>query len=172
MPRSHKPRKRYIPKRVELDTMGAAHARASLVPHAERMALVLPVRAALDRLRRGAGDWGAWCSLADALNVAKRLAQLGIASDRAGEFDTAQHALGTLHERVQDTRSWTLRGEEIKALADGVELHEVQLEVCTQGELAEAITTVRRCMAQALAGNAPKAARVCVAGALGRSAQT
>lgn len=168
MPRSHKPRKRYIPKRVEIDTMGAAHARASLIPHAERRTLVEPVRGALDRLRRGVGDWGAWCSLADALKVAERLAQLGIASDRQAEFDAAQAALATLHERVQATRSWTLRGEEIKALADGVELHEVQLEVCTQGELAEAITTVKRCVTQALAGNAPKAARVCVAGALGR----
>ena len=93
MPRSHRPRKRYIPKRVEIDTIGAAHARASLLPPASRADLVRPMRAALDRLRAGHGDWNAWCAIADCMNVAERLAEAGIASDRTAEFDAAQEAL-------------------------------------------------------------------------------
>ena len=172
MPRSHRPRKRYVPKRVEIDPMGAAHARASLLPPAGRLELVLPLRAALDRLRTGKGDWNAWCAIADALNVAERLAEAGIASDRAAEFDAAQEALATLHTRVKDSGCWTLKGAEIRALAEGVEMHEVQLEVCTQGEMADAIFSVQRYVAQALAGNAPRSARICVAGILGQRSAT
>lgn len=169
MPRSHKPRKRYVPKRVEWDPVNATHARASLVPPAEQQALVRPMLAAMDRMRRG-GDWGAWCSLADALNVAERLAHLSIASDRLPEFEAGQDALGAVHQRHEATNSWTLRGDEIRALDTALELHAVQLSLCTQGELAEAITTVKRCVEQALAGNAPRSARVCVAGGLGQGA--
>ena len=65
-----------------------------------------------------------------------------------------------------------LGASEIRALADGVELHEVQLEVCTQGEMSDAIFSVQRHVAQALAGNAPRSARICVAGILGQRSAT
>jgi hypothetical protein len=158
MPRSHKPRKRYIPKRVELDTIGLAHAQASLLQPAQRRDLVLPMQSAFDRMRAGQGTAADWC------NVAERLAEINIASDRMCEFQAAQAVLAELHQRAQQRGSYTMRGPEIATLATAVELHEVQLEVCTQGEAAHAITTVRRCVSEALAGNASPKARICVGG--------
>jgi hypothetical protein len=164
MPRSHKPRKRYIPKRVEIDTIGLAHARASLLQPAQRRDLVLPMQSAFERLRAGQGTAPDWCNLADAMNVAERLAEINIASDRMPEFNSAQAVLAELHQRAQQRGSYTMRGPEIATLAAAVELHEVQLEVCTQGEAAQAITTVKRCIAAALAGNASPTALICVGG--------
>jgi hypothetical protein len=164
MPRSHKPRKRYVPKRVELDTVSLAHGQASLLQPAQRRDLVAPMLSAFDRMRAGQGTSQDWCNLADAMNVAERLAEINIASDRMPEFQAAQAVLAWLHERAQARGTYTMRGPEIATLATAVELHEVQLEVCTQGEAAQAITTVQRCVSQALAGNASPAALLCHGG--------
>jgi hypothetical protein len=164
MPRSHKPRKRYVPKRVAIDTIGLAHAQASLLQPAQRRDLTVPMQHAFERLRAGQGTGADWCNLADAMNVAERLAEINIASDRMPEFNAAQAVLAELHQRAQQRGSYTMRGPEIATLATAVELHDVQLEVCTQGEAAHAITTVKRCIFEALAGNASPKARICVGG--------
>ena len=169
MPASSKPRKAYRPRPVDIDPTQLAIARAALVPQAQRAQLVAPVRRALDGLRTATGGWQAWCGMADAMNVAERLALAGIASDRMPEIQAAQAALQALHARHAATGSWTLRAAELKALDDGAFFHKVQLEHCTQGELHDAIQAVQRRVAQALAGNAPRDARVCV-GQLGGAA--
>ena len=169
MPASSKPRKAYRPRPVDIDPTQLAIARAALVPAPQRAMLLTPVRRALDGLRMATGGWQAWCGMADAMNVAERLALAGIASDRMPEIQAAQAALQTLHARHATTGSWTLRAEELRALDEGAFFHKVQLEHCTQGELHDAILAVQRRVAQALAGNAPRDARVCV-GQLGGTA--
>jgi hypothetical protein len=169
MPASSKPRKAYRPRPVDVDPTQLAIARAALVPAPQRALLVRPVQQALDGLRTATGGWPAWRGMADAMNVAERLALAGIASDRMPEIQAAQAALQTLHARHATTGSWTLRSEELRALDDGAFFHRVQLEHCTQGELHDAIQAVQRRVAQALAGNAPRDARVCV-GQLGGAA--
>ncbi|MBF9672519.1 hypothetical protein IAI19_11775, partial [Streptococcus pseudopneumoniae] len=58
---------------------------------------------------------------------------------------------------------------EITALDFAVDLHVIQLQFCSQREMDDAIKTVKRKMQQALKGNAPRSARICV-GALGAAA--
>lgn len=170
MGRSHKPRKRYVPKRVDLDPMGLATALASLLQPEQRADLVLPMNAAFLRLRLGQGTHACWANLADAMNVAERLAGLGIANDHAAELQAAHAALASLHARNAEGGTWVMRGTEIAALEVALELHQIQLDHCTQGELAQAITTVQRVMSQALAGNASPRAHICMGG-LGASTQ-
>ena len=169
MGRSHKPRKRYIPKRVDLDPMGLAHSMASLLSLPQRRQFSEPMRSAFARLRAGQGDAGCWCNMADALNVAERLAALAIANDHADELKAGQQALADLYQRHTTRGGWVMRGTEIAALEQAMDVHGAQLQLCTQGEMAEAITTVQRTMAQALAGNASPGALVCV-GMLGKPA--
>lgn len=151
---------------MQCDPVNATIARASLVPHSERNELTQAMHRALNALRNGTGHAGHWCNMADAMNVAERLAEAGIANDHAAEFTAAQQALAAVHTRQSNGGSYTLTGPEIHALHTAAELHEVQLELCTQGELFEAIATVQRRVAQALAGNSSPTAIVCVAGAL------
>lgn len=87
------------------------------------------------------------------------------------EIEAAQAALAEVHTRNKATGSWVLRGPEITALHEGVVRHIAQLQVCTQGELVRAITKVKQCVSQALAGNASPRALVCV-GALRQGLRT
>ena len=169
MPGNARPRKRYRPRVVDMDPVETVIARAGKLQGAQRSMLHGPLAQAFDGLRDGTGGWPAWCTLADGMNVAEKLAQAGIASDRVPEIREAQAALAAVHHRHQQGGSWTLRASEMAALDFGLLLHQVQLDHCSQGEMAAAISTVMRCVQQALAGNAPRDAMVCV-GQLGTAA--
>lgn len=162
MGKTRKPRKAYRPHRIDADPMDLASSRAALLLPKQKATLVRPVTAALDHLRRCADPWTAWCSLADALNVAEQLALRNIASDRLPEFQAAQQVMHDIYHRQASRGTWAMRAPELAALDFAVQLHVIQLGVCTQGELADSILAVQRRVAQALKGNAPKDARVCV----------
>jgi hypothetical protein len=168
MPRSHRPRKRYVPARVDIDPVETAIALASRLQPFQRASLRRPLRVALERLRTGAGDWPAWCAMADGMNVAEQLALRGIVSDRMAEISAAQAALHALYLRHGERGGWTLRGTELAALRLGRFFHFAQLSYCSQGELRDAIQAVQRKVGAALAGNASPKALVCV-GRLGES---
>lgn len=170
MGRTKKPRKAYRLGRVDPDPVDLAISRASKLRLVQRLDLMRPLRKAFDGLRMGTGGWAAWASVADGLNVAEELSLLGIASDRTGEIVAAQLALKSLHERVQQRGTWTMRAEEITAIEWAIDLHDIQLQHASQGEVERAIETVKRTRLQVLKGNGPRNATVCV-GALGAVTQ-
>lgn len=169
MPRSHRPRKPYRPQPLRTDAhLHAIDRIATLLPD-QRQALRGPLLAAFEAFRTGHGSARHWCDLADGMNVGEVLAELRIGSNLAPQFQAAQAALAAVHARYQTRRSWTLRAPEISALDDATWAAGVQLEHCTQGELHDAIATVKRRTAGVLAGNVAAGTTVCV-GLLGRDA--
>jgi hypothetical protein len=168
MGRTRKPRKAYRPSAVDALAHDTAMARASLLRPEQRLELLAPVRRALANMRMGIDPDAAWCGLADAMNVAEQLASIGIASDRVPEFMAAQAALQAVHTRRATLGRLVCTGTELKALDEAVMLHGVQLQVASQGEVAAAIQAVKNRVSQALAGNAPRDALVCV-GELGNA---
>lgn len=134
--------------------------RASKLSAQQRQELLQPAHAALERLGRGQGSVGVWQQAADVLNIAEALCELRIANNLASTIADAQAAIAALMDRVRAGRGWTLRGPELTALREGVWLYGVQLEHCSAGEHLQAIETVRRRIAGALAGNASPRARV------------
>lgn len=171
MPTSRKPRKRYVPRPVRLDATLHAIDRVSVLDDNQRQMLAAPLTSALEAFRTGRATALDWCSLADAYNVAEQLARLHIGGDAVVRvMMAAQAALATVHARHQQRRSWTLRGAELTALDEAEWLARWQLEQCSQGEIAEAITTVKRRSAGALAGSVGRDTTVCV-GLLGSAAE-
>ena len=169
MPRSHKPRKRYVPKHVDLDTIGLAIGRATVLDAEQRVKLNISVLDALVAFRHGGGNRAHWMNLADAMNVAEAIAQAGIfGDDMPAAYAAAQQVLSDVSDRHEAGGSWTLRGPELTALDQAVQCHELQLDHVSQGELADAITLVKHRVAGALAGNAAPGTRICTAGTLGR----
>jgi len=162
MATNRKPRKPHRPRRVDLDPMDMTTARVALLNAKQKATLTTPTHAALSQLRRCVDPWPAWCNLADALNVAEQLALRNIASDRLPEIRQAQQVMHDLYHRQDSRGTWAMHAPELAALDFAVALHVIQLDHCTQGELADSIQAVQRRVAQALAGNAPKDARVCV----------
>lgn len=168
MGRNRKPRKAYKPRPIDLDPVDMVKSGVAKLTLAQRLAFERDARTAFAGLRSATGGLHAWETVADAMNVSELLAA-NICSDRLPEFFAAQDALHELHSRVQAGGSWTMRAAEITALDFAVDLHVIQLQFCSQREMDDAIKTVKRKMQQALKGNAPRSARICV-GALGAAA--
>lgn len=168
MPRSRSPRKAYRPRRISADPVEQAIAGAATPPTSTLASLISPMRVSLDEMRRGQGSKVAWDCLADALNVAQALMDLGIAPDHRATVVSACQAMGAISERVNAGGSWTLRGPELTALATACEIHEIQLELASQREIRDAITAVKRVVRGVLSGSAPTRAHVACIGALGR----
>ncbi|MCX7279655.1 MAG: hypothetical protein NTZ15_20475, partial [Burkholderiales bacterium] len=148
-----------------------ATSRAALLLPQQKASLTRPVTAALHNLRCCTEPWPAWCNLADALNVAEQLALRNIASDRLPEIQAGQKIMHDIYHRQDERGTWAMRAHELDTLDFALQLHTIQLGLCTQGELKDSIQAVQRRVQQALAGNAPKNARVCV-GQIGIQAQT
>lgn len=162
MPRNRQPRKIYRARAARVDAIQHAIDRVATLSDEQRAALGGPMQRAFEAFRAGQGNANAWADLADAMNVGEALAELSIAANLNTYFSQAQAALAAVHARHAGTGSWTLRGPEITALDDAVWAATVQLQHCSQGEMHDAITTVKRRMAAALAGSAAPGTTVCV----------
>lgn len=171
MPKSARPRKRYRPHGVRADAHLHAIDRSALLLPRQKQDLTTPMHAALDAFRRGAGSVVHWSNLADACNVGQQLAHMRIGGGPLLPcFAAAEQALAAVHARHAQRRSWTLRGTELAALDECAYWHAWQLGLATQGELHDAILTVKRRSAGALAGSVGADTIVCV-GLLGSNTQ-
>jgi hypothetical protein len=135
------------------------------LPAERRDRLMAPVRQAFDAARRGQLTKAGWRDLADCVNVGEQLARRGIASDRVPEFLAGMELLANVIERAEARGTWTLYPTEITTLELVVDLHEIQLHHCSQGELMQSIEAVRRWVGEAQRGNRSPGARVAGAAA-------
>jgi len=144
MGRNHKPRKRYVPKRVDPDPISLAASGAALLSPDQRQALMLPALQTLDALRTGRGNEAVWSAMVDVLNIAEALVGLQIGTNLGEEIDAAQLVLLHLLHRANAGRGWTLYAEELRTLTYAVELYEIQIDHCSTGEHLEAVQRVIR----------------------------
>lgn len=157
---NRKPRQ---PRPIVANPVALAIELAAKLSPAEQAELTRIAASAFTGLRTGREPKQAWCALADVLNIAEQLADIGICSDAQsrGLITAGQQALASLHQRHAERASWTLRVAELRALDDAVWIARVQIEHCAKGELERAVAATRNKVRQALAGNAPAGALVC-----------
>jgi hypothetical protein len=119
---------------------------------------------ALEEMRQGRGNWGAWCALADASNMAESFSAMGIGSgtDADTAIKAASCAMAAIHERQSAGMSWTLYPGEIDSLHWLVRLHRLQLQSCSYREFATAFDRTVARVRGAVAGNATAGAVVLV----------
>lgn len=149
-----KRKKKYTPKPVTLDPMRKALALKTVLTADEKSRVVGIARLALDAIREGRATKQDWSYLADAANVGEALSGLGIASDAESmdKLRDMQLALKTFADRANERGIWTATGLELKAMAEGLERHEIQLSFCSLDELARAVGRVKHRIAQARNG--------------------
>lgn len=156
------PRKAYRPRPVHLNAVQRAIEGSGLLPAHEVARIKLSLTLALQAF--GCGEQCAmhWMTMADALNVAEGLADVGICSDDASRERVAagQAALAGVHTRHRERGSWTLYAAERQALDDALWLHGVQLGNCSFHEYERAVSATVERIRQARAGNAPRGAIV------------
>jgi len=137
-------RSKYRPKGVIRDTMTWVQAGMKRVD-AISAGTTLKIRNydAMNNLRLGQATRREIDAIIDAMNVAEALCKRGTGGDWLPEIQAAQDNLLELARRgVANDMRFIVRGEELKALNLGMEIHDAQLEAVTVRELELAMNDV------------------------------
>jgi hypothetical protein len=137
-------RSKYRPKGVIRDTMTWLQAGMKKVD-AISAGTTLKIRNhdAMNSLRLGTATRREVDAIIDAMNVAEALCKRGKGEDWLPEIQDAQDKLLELARRgVANGMRFIVRGEELKALNLGMEVHDAQLEAVTVRELELAMNDV------------------------------
>ena len=162
MSRRARIRKAYRPKEIHLNAVQRAIEGRALLPREQVASIKAVLSSALVAFGRGESCADHWLSMADALNVAEGLTDVGICSDddSIDRITSGQQALANVRQRHSVRGSWTLYPTERQALDDALWLHGVQLDHCCFHEYERAVDRTRERVRQARAGNAPRGAIV------------
>lgn len=137
-------RSKYRPKGVIMDTMMWVQAGMKKVDQIGA-GTTLKIRNydAMNNLRLGKAERRDIDAIIDAMNVAEALAKRGVGGDWLTEIQHAQDQLLALARRgVANGHKFIVRGEELKALNLGMEVHDAQLDAVTVRELELAMQDV------------------------------
>lgn len=137
-------RSKYRPKGVIRDTMTWVQAGMKRVDSIGA-GTTLKIRNydAMNNLRLGVATRREIDAIIDAMNVAEALCKRGTGGDWLPEIQEAQDNLLELARRgVANDMRFIVRGEELKALNLGMEIHDAQLEAVTVKELEVAMNDV------------------------------
>lgn len=137
-------RSKYRPRGVIADTMTWVQAGMKRVD-AISAGTTLKIRNhdAMNTLRLGTATRREIDAIIDAMNVAEALCKRGTGGDWLPEIQDAQNHLLTLARRgVANDMRFIVRGEELKALNLGMEIHDAQLEAVTVRDLEIAMGDV------------------------------
>jgi hypothetical protein len=140
VPKSSKPRKPRKARRDLIDPVHAAVMRATKLSRSEKSLLMDPVLEGFDKLR--AGEWtnADFKHMADCLNVAEALTLPGfnLLPDHKHKLDAAHDALVAMAARRNRVGRWVAKGEELRTIELAIEIHDIQLDFASVGELARA----------------------------------
>ena len=144
-----KKRSRYKPKGVILDTMGWVKQGMKRVEQLDSIGIDLKIKnhAALASLVQGRGTRDDIDLVINALNMTEALAIVNaeLGSDWREEIRLAQDALLAMIQRgVQLGDRFIFRGDEMKAVNLGMEIHDAQLERSTVRDIELALDRVNQ----------------------------
>lgn len=160
------------PRPVHLNALQRAINGARKLSQEDVQLLRSGMRQAFDDFGRGVRCASHWLTMADALNVAESLCDMGICSDDASRQRVldGQAVLATVRMRFGERGTWALRAAERQQLDDALWLHGVQLEHCSLREFSSAVDRTAERVRQARTGNAPAGAIV-IDGGIGSCSQ-
>lgn len=120
--------------------MEAAKQAVSTLTPAERAQRVKPYRAATKHLQFGGFTVDDWRHLADCFNFGEVFAQrpFNLCNDHASKFKAAHLVLEELATQQRERKTWTARAQQLQAVKDAVEIHEIQLQYAGLGEIVRA----------------------------------
>ena len=141
MSTNKKPRKKYRPKRVLLDTMG--YVKQELTPLGKHESYLLDLQIknsqAMTSLLRGTATKVEMDVLIAMSNIAESLRLMGFGKEYEEVGIAGREALISIAFRSVKLLRFTPTGPEIKALNELMELHDAQMEVITVQDMCTAI---------------------------------
>ena len=129
----------------------------AVLTDAERLTLMEPTEAALNRMLDSVADQGDWNILAEALGMGVELIKRGICSDAdsVAVITDGDLAIGEIGKRFPDTGHYAPRGDEARQITAGLERHALQLQFTTVNDLRQAFSRRQAVKARARAGAIP-----------------
>ena len=141
-----KPRKKYKPKGVRLDTMTwviSGFKNVADVPDAGTK-LLLRNHIAFDEIRAGRGTREHVDFLINMVNMAEALAKLQLGRDWLPEIGQAQDAIYAMAQRGVSGKKFLFTGEELGIVQTILELHDEQLKNCPVRKMEEALEEINK----------------------------
>jgi hypothetical protein len=141
-----KPRKKYKPKGVRLDTMTwviSGFKNVADVPDAGTK-LLIRNHSAFDEIRAGRGDKEHVDMLIHMVNMAEALAKLQLGRDWLPEIGQAQDAVYAMAQRGISGKKFLFTGEELSIVQTILELHDEQLKNCPVRKMEEALAVIEK----------------------------
>jgi hypothetical protein len=141
-----KPRKKYKPKGVRMDTMTwviSGFKKVADVPDAGTK-LLIRNHAAFDEIREGRGDKEHVDILINMVNMAEALAHLQLGRDWLPEIGQAQDAVYAMAQRGISGKKFLFTGEELGIVQTILELHDEQLKNCPVRKMEQALDVIAK----------------------------
>jgi len=124
--------------------MDVARSQATRLTPDELAKVMVPLRGALDQLRRGLASDNDWALLGGSLQLAMAIERQGVVRGLAGHLDEIDRALVAIEARATHAGAWqapTLYFHELDAVQLLLDLHLYQLQHLTFGEFRRAHDT-------------------------------
>lgn len=137
-------RSTYRPRWARPLPMDVARSQATRLTPDELAKVMVPLRGALDQLRRGLASDHDWAVLAGSLGMAQTIERQRVVRGLTEHLQAADRALAAIEARASSTGRWrspTLYFHEIDDVGTFVDLHEFQLQQLSYGEFRRAYTT-------------------------------
>lgn len=144
--------KKYTPR--GRSSIGGLHAiagklfKASPLSDERQANVVIAYHTSIDAITGGYAQKNHFDTIVYALNIGSILAQNGIGTEYMDLIGPAKEAMLRCKERYLQNGRFGLDGEGLQAVRAVAGLHEAQIEIATQGELAAAIDEMHRRIAQ------------------------
>lgn len=143
MPKSKSKRnKKHRPIEVKSNALEWAVAGVHTFPIATQKDIMKGPLGAFVKLREGAANREDWNLICQALNVGEALCEFNICNNLIDYFHRGHEALHQIALRMLSGKSSTCYAQELFAISEALEMHKIQLKLCTQAEFSRSIARV------------------------------
>lgn len=141
-----KPRKKYKPKGVRMDTLTWVISGFKKVAEVQDAGTKLMIKnhVSFDEIREGRGDTHHVDNLITMVNCAEALAKRQLGRDWLEEIGQAQDAIFAMAQRGISGKPFLFTGEELKIVQTIMELHDEQLRNCPVRTLELALEDIEK----------------------------
>jgi len=134
--------KKYRPREVRGNALDWAIAGVHTFPVETQRDIMKVAMNGFNKLREGIASRDDWNLVCQALNVGEALCELHIGDNLIDDFHRGHEALHQIALRMLSGKSSTCYAHELAAINEALEMHKIQLQLCTQAEFSRAIVRV------------------------------
>lgn len=129
MANSKKPRKAYKPKRVVTNPAALFFGGMSDQHSAHLQETLLALHVCMSKLARGVADANDWNNINQAINMSIIFAECGVGNEWLPQILAARDAIAACVLRFQKSGRIGVTGDELKAINEGIDVHDNQITV-------------------------------------------